>query len=195
MYCVERSMTRRILAGCVVIFSIAIVPVEAFGLTAGRGGHAVSISSGLRGSTFRPALHAAPRSRPLLFNRRRSAFGVPPRSPFGFGFPLFPFDYGFPFGPFGFGFPPGPYDYGVPPTQFDLGAPAAFSGCASFYCTYYDPSEETYVDPYNRPWSSAPSTILGLVKPAFISRQGCDSEAVKVHSEGGEERTVNVVRC
>ena len=185
-------MVRRILAGCVVILSIAIVPVGASG-AAGRGGRAVSISPGLRGSPLRPAFRPPSPSGQSLLDRRQSALRVTPRSPFGFRFPRSRFAYGYPFGPFGLGF--WPYDFGVPPTPFDLGAPGAFGGCASFYCPYYDPSEATYVDPYYRPWPSDTGTTIGLLKPAFISRPGCDSEAVTVHSEGGTERTVNIVRC
>jgi hypothetical protein len=190
-YCVERSMIRRILAGCLVILSIAIVPVGASG--AGRGGRAISISSGLRGSPLRPAFRAASPSGPLLLNRGQSAFRATPRSPFGFGFRRSRFAYGFPFGPFGLGF--WPSDFGAPLTPFDLGVPGALGNCASFYCTYYDPSEATYGDPYYRPWPGDPGTMIGLLKPAFIHRAGCDSEAVTVHSEGGEERTIKVVRC
>jgi len=181
-------MARQIFVGFIAVFALAsvIVPDQAFGRTAGLGGRPFANSSRQRGSTIRPAFGAARLSQPFALNRRQSAFRVAPRLPFGFGF--LP-------GEFGFGSPFYPYGYGLPPIESDLGiAPPAFDGCTSFYCTYYDPSESTYVDPY-RPSSRDPSTLLGLAKPMYINRNGCDTEAVKVPSARGEERTIKIVRC
>jgi hypothetical protein len=207
----ERSVAHRTLAIVVVVSSLGtvIVPDQAFGRGAGFGGRAPSISSGLRGSSLKPTVHASPPAEPLP-NRRQLAVGVPPRPQFGLGFPFgdrfafsrfgyrFPFGlfgYGLPFDPFGFGLLPGPYDFGFPPTQYDVGAPPPVAGCPTFYCTYYDPSESTYVDPYYGPWTRDPSAILGLIRPIYVNRPACNSETVTVSSGDNEERTIKVVRC
>jgi hypothetical protein len=183
-------MARQSLVGFIAVFALAslIVPDLTFGRTAGVGTRPFANTSGQRGSTPRPAFGAARLSQPFPLNRRQSAFRGAPRLPFGFGF--LP-------GELGFGYPFYPFDYGLPPIESDLGTarPPAFDGCTSFYCAYYDPSESTYVDPYYRPSSRDPSTLLGLAKPMFINRNGCDTEAVKVPSGRGEERTIRIVRC
>jgi hypothetical protein len=184
----ERSMFGRMYAvGFAAIFGLGfgLTADESLSRPAGFGGRVFSISSGLHHFMLRPM---SPPSVPPSSNRREFAARVPPR-PFGFGFPVSLF------GDF-----PVPFSFGFPVTRFEFGPPESVpSNCFSFYCTYYDPSHSTYVDPYRRPPYRDPGTVTGPisggVNPGIGYRRGCDTETVTIPLGDDKESSLKIVRC
>jgi hypothetical protein len=181
--------SRMYAVGVLAIFGLGLVliPDETLGRPVGSGGRAFSISSGLHHSMFRPI---SAQLAPLSFNRREFAARVPPRKVFGFGFTEGLFGFDFPVTPFGFAFPAGQLQFTA--VQTVLG------NCSSFYCTYYDPSHLTYVDPYRWPASRDLGLVTGAISGGttpITYRRGCDTETVTVPLGDDKESSINIVRC
>jgi hypothetical protein len=153
-------LSRMLAAALAAVLGVTfvVVPGESLSRPAGPGGRTFLISPGLR--------HPALRSPSPSFARHAFNRGE-------FGFP--------------FWFPTSSYGFGFPVNEFEFGAPQpGFGGCASFYCTHYDPSYATYADPYRSPAYPYP----GAVNPVIVRHPGCDTEIVTVPN-----RTIKIVRC
>jgi hypothetical protein len=181
---VERPMVSRIyVAGFLATFGLGFVLGldETSARTVGSTGKTFATFSGLRMSAMRPIFHAFAPSTPQAFKGGEFGFRVLRRPAVGFGLPLSQFDFGFPVNQF----------------YFDAGDSAP-RGCSSFYCTHYDPSHSTYIEPHRWTPYADPAIVTGamsgLLNPVIVDRRSCDSETVAVPF-GDEERPIKIVRC